>query len=138
MVANGAYQQHFHDIVKWHDLYQRAAVCDFNEQLSHRAYAASDFLLMPSLFEPCGLPQMVSSIYGSLPIARNTGGLHDTVEMLDIDNNRGNGFLFNDYDSNALFWGIDRAMDFYRQPPKIKNAQISRIMTESKKSLIIP
>ncbi len=133
IVANGSYQQHFHDIVKWHDLYKRAAVCDFNEQLSHRAYAASDFLLMPSLFEPCGLPQMVSSIYGSLPIARNTGGLHDTVEMLDIEHNTGNGFLFNDYDSNALFWAIDRAMDFYHQPRETRTKQISRIMEESRK-----
>ena len=132
MVANGSYQEHFHNIVRWHDLHERVAVCDFHERLSHRAYAASDFLLMPSLFEPCGLPQMVSCIYGSLPIARNTGGLHDTVSMLDIDNNSGNGFLFNDYDSNALFWAIDRAMDFYHQPENVKSEQIERIMVESR------
>ena len=131
MVANGAYQQHFHDIVRWHDLHKRVAVCDFNEQLSHRAYAASDFLLMPSLFEPCGLPQMVSSIYGSLPIARNTGGLHDTVTMLDAGQNVGNGFLFDDYDGAGLFWGIDKAMEFYRQPRESRALQIARIMEES-------
>jgi ADP-glucose type glycogen/starch synthase len=133
MVANGAYQEHFHNIVRWHDLHNRVAVCDFHERLSHRAYAASDFLLMPSLFEPCGLPQMISSIYGSLPVARNTGGLHDTVTMLDAENNSGNGFLFNDYDSNGLLWAIDRAMDFYHLSPEVKSKQIERIMIESSK-----
>ena len=132
IVANGAYQGVFHDIVRMHDFSDRVAVCDFAEPLSRHAYAASDFMIIPSLFEPCGLPQMVSSIYGSLPIARDTGGLHDTVTHLDIDSSSGNGFIFRDYDSNGLRWGIDEAMRFFSQPAEIREAQITRIMNESK------
>ena len=132
LVANGSYQQVFHNIVNQHDFGNKVAVCDFSEKLSRHAYAASDFMIIPSLFEPCGLPQMVSSIYGSLPIARDTGGLHDTVDHLDIANNRGNGFRFADYDGGGLRWGIDEAMRFYRQPAEIKEAQITRIMKESR------
>lgn len=131
VVANGSYQQHFHNVVKWHDFYQRVSVCDFDEELSRLAYAASDFLLMPSLFEPCGLPQMICQIYGSLPIAHDTGGIHDTVSDLDVGNNSGNGFLFKDYDSSGLSWAIDEAMAFYKLPQAVKRKQISRIMKES-------
>ncbi len=132
-VANGAFQQIFHDIIHEHDLYQRVAICDFEEGLSHIGFAASDFLLMPSLFEPCGLPQMTSSIYGSLPIAHDTGGLHDTVSNVDIEGNEGNGFLFKTYDSAGLAWAIDHAMDFYRLDEHTRGTQIGRIMEESKK-----
>lgn len=131
IVANGAYQNVFHRIVWQHDFHGRVAVCDFSEPLSRLGYAGSDFMLIPSLFEPCGLPQMVSSIYGSLPIARDTGGLHDTVNHLNVKQNKGNGFVFETYDSNGLFWAIDQAMEFYRMPESVKQAQISRIMEES-------
>jgi glycogen synthase len=77
-VANGDYQQTFRDIVNQHGFHSRVAVCDFNERLEHLAYAAADFILMPSLFEPCGLPQMIAPIYGALPVAHDTGGIHDT------------------------------------------------------------
>jgi starch synthase len=131
IVANGAYQNVFHKIVWQHDFHGRVAVCDFSEPLSRLGYAGSDFMLIPSLFEPCGLPQMVSSIYGSLPIARNTGGLHDTVTHLDIEKQTGNGFVFETYDSDGLFWAIDQAMQFYKLPDDVKNEHISRIMNES-------
>ncbi len=131
MVANGAYQEVFHRIVWQHDFHGRVAVCDFSEPLSRLGYAGSDFMLIPSLFEPCGLPQMISSIYGSLPVARDTGGLHDTVTHLNAQNSIGNGFVFETYDSNGLSWGIDQAMEFYRLPSEVKNAQIARIMEES-------
>ena len=90
-VASGEYQKHFHDIVNFHGLNRRVAVCGFNEGLSHQAFAASDFLFMPSSFEPCGLPQMVGGIYGTLPIVHDTGGLHDTIRQLNPENNSGNG-----------------------------------------------
>lgn len=134
IVANGPYQKYFHGIVNQHGLINRAAVCDFNEDLSRIGYAASDFMIMPSLFEPCGLPQMICQIYGSLPIAHDTGGIHDTVSALNLDDNTGNGFLFNTYDSNGLKWAIDDAMKFYTLPEDIKNDQISRIMLESKQT----
>jgi ADP-glucose type glycogen/starch synthase len=131
-VANGAYQQVFHDIAYQHDLYKRIAVCNFEEGLSHIGFAASDFMLMPSLFEPCGLPQMTSAIYGSLPIAHDTGGLHDTITNVNVEENLGNGFLFETYDSGGLAWAIDRAMDFHRLDVHTRGTQIGRIMEESK------
>ncbi|AKJ63772.1 glycogen synthase [Kiritimatiella glycovorans] len=131
VVASGAYEPHLHDIVRFHDLYGRVAVCGFDEALSHLGYAASDFMLIPSLFEPCGLPQMISSIYGSLPIAHDTGGLHDTVVPLDAGAGTGNGFRFENYDSGGLRWAIDCAMAFYRLPEEQRAAQVSRVMRES-------
>lgn len=131
VIANGAFQPIFHQIVEHHDFHGRVAVCDFSEPLSHLGYAASDFMLIPSLFEPCGLPQMISSIYGSLPIARNTGGLHDTVSHLDCARGEGNGFIFDHYDSQGLAWAVDEAMTFYKLPAAAKEAQITRIMRES-------
>ena len=94
-------------------------------------FAASDYTLMPSLFEPCGLPQMQAPIYGSLAVAHNTGGLHDTVETLDWGASRGNGFVFDTYDSGGLFWAMDRAMDFFHAPADVREREISRVMTES-------
>ncbi|MDA0989596.1 MAG: glycogen/starch synthase [Verrucomicrobia bacterium] len=131
-IANGSYQQPFHDIVQFHDLYKRVAVCDFDEGLSHVGYAASDFTLVPSLFEPCGLPQMVGALYGSLPIVNDTGGLHDTVQHLNVEASTGNGFVFNVYGAEGFRWAVDQAIAFYRQPAAIREREISRIMSESK------
>ena len=86
---------------------------------------------MPSKFEPCGLPQMISCKYGSLPVAHDTGGIHDTIMPLDIEQNTGNGFLFRDYDSRALSWGFDQAMAFFRQPETVREQQIGRVMRDS-------
>lgn len=133
IVANGACQSDFHNIVNFHRLQGRVAVHDFNDQLSHLGFGASDFVLMPSLFEPCGLPQMIGSIYGTLPIVHATGGLKDTVKHLDVEQNTGNGFSFNNYNTDALRWGISEAMQFYRKDETIKEEQITRIMSESEK-----
>ena len=133
-VADGEYQKHFRDIVNYHQFHDRVAVCDFNQSLEHLAYAASDFVLMPSGFEPCGLPQMIAPIYGSLPIAHDTGGIHDTIVHLDVNNDSGNGFLFKTHDTGGLYWAIDEAMRFYNFPRSIKNRQIQRIMSQSTES----
>ncbi len=131
IIANGAYQKYFRDIQSFHGIYKRLAIHDFDGRLSQLGFAASDFTLMPSLFEPCGLPQMQAPIYGSLAVAHNTGGLHDTVEPLDWNKSIGNGFRFDTYDSNGLFWAMDQAMAFYHQPKEIREREVSRIMTES-------
>ncbi|MDD3119047.1 MAG: glycogen/starch synthase [Victivallales bacterium] len=133
IVANGSFQYWFHEIARFHDISNRVAVVDFDDNLSHHGYAAADFMLIPSRFEPCGLPQMISPIYGTLSIATNTGGLHDTVHPLDLGNNTGNGFVFNDYDANALHWAINQAMTFYRNPRAVREPVLQRIMTEAKK-----
>ena len=130
-VANGDYQSIFRDIVHFHGIQNRVAACDFREELEHQAYGAADFVLMPSLFEPCGLPQMIGSLYGALPIVHDTGGLHDTVRHLDPDTDSGNGFVFETYDSGGLFWAIRQAMGFFRLPASMRKKQISRIMNQA-------
>ena len=85
---------------------------------------------MPSLFEPCGLPQMVGQLYGSLPVVHDTGGLHDTVEHLDATKEKGNGFVFKIYDSRGLEWAMDKAMEFYKRPAEERERNIARIMRE--------
>ena len=114
-----------------HGITNRVAVVDFDEGLSHQAYASADFIFMPSSFEPCGLPQMVSPKYGTLTVAHDTGGLHDTVEPLDVEANTGNGFLFQHFDKAGLRWACDEAMRFYHQPADVRARTLSRIMTES-------
>lgn len=131
-VASGVFQEHFRDIVAFHEIENRVAVCNFDEDLARKAYGASDFVLMPSRFEPCGLPQMIGPIYGVLPVAHDTGGIHDTVKDLDVSSNTGNGFLFKHYDANGLNWAIDQAMRFYALPEDVREKQIERIMLESK------
>lgn len=130
VVANGQHQIHFHDIVRAHDLVGRVSLADFDENLSRLGYAASDFMLMPSRFEPCGLPQMVSTLYGTLPIVHATGGLRDTIAPLDPERDEGNGFLFEVYDTLGFRWAIDRAMDFYRQDGAFRERQIARVMRD--------
>ena len=133
IVANGSYQDVFKDIVNFHGLHGKVAVVDFDDTLSHLGFGAADFVLMPSLFEPCGLPQMIGAIYGTLPIVHSTGGLKDTVDHLNVEKNTGNGFSFEIYKSDALAWGIEEAMKFYNMDADLKAAQITRIMAESEK-----
>ena len=82
----------------------------YNEPLSHIIYAGSDYLLMPSRVEPCGLNQLYSMTYGTIPIVRKTGGLNDTVP--DYSEENGRGFQFNDADVNGACWAVNRALDF--------------------------
>ena len=133
IVADGDFQKHFHEIVHLHQLDGRVAVHGFSEELSRIGYAASDFMLMPSRFEPCGLPQMVCGIYGSLPIVHNTGGLHDTVQHLDLTNRSGNGFVFDYHDSKGLRWAIDEAMAFYQVKSELRANAVKRVMQEHEK-----
>jgi starch synthase/alpha-amylase len=64
-------------------------------------------------------------------VAHDTGGIHDTISDLDVENNSGNGFLFKTFDANGLLWAVNQAMNFYNLPDKIKAKQIKRVMTES-------
>jgi starch synthase/alpha-amylase len=130
-VANGDYQMVFQDIVNHHRFHDRVAICDFSNELEHLAYGAADFILMPSSFEPCGLPQMIAPIYGALPVAHDTGGIHDTISHLDVENDTGNGFLFKHFDATGLNWAINQAMAFYNLPQDDKARQIERIMIKS-------
>ena len=83
----------------------------YNNQLAHDIYAGSDFFLMPSLFEPCGIGQMIAQRYGTLPICRAVGGLRDTVVGFDGENvNDATGFLFYDYDLGAFREAVRQAL----------------------------
>ncbi|MEO1856996.1 MAG: glycogen/starch synthase [Rubritalea sp.] len=131
IVASGSFSQHFHDIIALHDLEGKVAMCGFDESLSRLGYAGSDFMLMPSRFEPCGLPQMVAPKYGCIPIVHDTGGIHDTIHHLHYDGKLGNGFRFGHYSADGLRWAIDEAIKFYQWEPTVKNKTIRRIMKES-------
>ncbi len=87
----------------------------FDEALSHKIYAGSDLFLIPSRYEPCGLTQMYSLRYGTIPIVRATGGLDDTVQEYDWRNEVGNGFKFEAYSSAALLEAVKNAIGVYRQ-----------------------
>jgi len=89
----------------------------FDDRLARLIYAGSDFFLIPSRYEPCGLTQMYSLRYGTIPIVRSTGGLKDSVEEFNPATLRGNGFLFQAYETKALIQSIDRALSYYRQEP---------------------
>jgi starch synthase len=92
----------------------------FDNRLAHRIYAGSDFFLMPSLYEPCGLGQLISLRYGTVPIVRKTGGLADTVIEFDQNAGRGNGFLFVDYTGEALLGALRRARIVFSQDELFK------------------
>lgn len=96
-----------------------AILVGFDESLAHQIEAGSDAFLMPSRFEPCGLNQMYSLRYGTLPIVRKVGGLADSVvdtNVETLENSKATGFVFDEYDSTALAETIERAIDLYRQP----------------------
>lgn len=87
----------------------------FDESLSRRIFAASDVLLVPSLYEPCGLTQMIALHYGALPVVRRTGGLADTVIDATEHPRTGYGFVFENSDSTEMLAAIDRALAIYPQ-----------------------
>ncbi len=107
---------------KYHELFEQLekrypdkvrACLKFDDNLAHWIEAASDMFLMPSRFEPCGLNQMYSLKYGTVPIVREVGGLADTVQDYDPATSEGTGFVFKDYSSGALLTTIKRAVDVY-------------------------
>jgi starch synthase len=93
---------------------------EFGEPLAHQIYAGSDFLLMPSLFEPCGLSQLIAFRYATIPIAYRTGGLIDTIIPFDSEKGNGNGILFGWHDVSSLVWGVRTARDLYYEEPRLK------------------
>jgi starch synthase len=89
----------------------------FSNELSHRIYAASDMFLMPSKFEPCGLSQIMSLRYGTVPIVRETGGLFDTINPYNQYTGEGNGFSFSNYNAHDMLYTIKRALYYFGQTP---------------------
>ena len=89
----------------------------YSNNISHKIIAASDYFLMPSRYEPCGLTQMYCMKYGTIPIVRQTGGLADTVEEYHGSTGAGTGFLFWQYNADNMAYALRRALSFYRQDP---------------------
>ena len=107
---------------------QKIAVClEFNEQIAHQIYASSDFFLMPSIFEPCGLSQLISLRYGTIPVVFNVGGLVDTIISFDQDD--GNGFVFTDYTKAGFISVIQDALEVFQN-----KAQHSRLIENAFKA----
>jgi starch synthase len=109
----------------YHEVLQRKAAkhrgrvqvtIGFEESLAHRLYAAADFFLMPSQYEPCGIGQLIAMRYGTIPVARKTGGLADTIEDYDHLRGTGSGILFQDFTPSALRDGIKRGLCISRDP----------------------
>jgi starch synthase len=93
------------------------AYIGYNAELANQIYAGSDFYLMPSLFEPCGLSQMIAMRYGTVPIVRETGGLKDTVHAYEAWRDSGNGFSFSNYASADMLYVIREAVELYKENP---------------------
>jgi starch synthase len=118
-IALGAGAREYQDFLQsWHDnaphrvgIYKGFA----GEPLAHQIEAGADIFLMPSLYEPCGLNQMYSMRYGTVPIVRATGGLDDTVQNFDAATNTGNGFKFGPYSAAAMLDKIREGLYFYNR-----------------------
>jgi len=91
-------------------------ILGYNDELAHMIEAGCDIFVMPSKYEPCGLNQMYSMRYGTVPIVHATGGLDDTVEDY-AGNGKGNGFKFEKYDTKELLKTIQRALKLLQQQP---------------------
>ena len=114
------FEKAFSDFVVWRgDRF--AARITFDEPLSRRMYAGADVFLMPSDFEPCGLAQMISMRYGTLPLVRETGGLKDTVDGYWDAGENANGFSFKDFDTTGLLNTVDLALDLWNENPEVWN-----------------
>ena len=105
-----------------------AACIYYSNELAHKIYAASDAFLMPSLFEPCGLSQLMSLRYGSLPIVRETGGLKDTVEPYNEYEETGTGFSFANYNAHEMLGAVRYAQSVYYDKKRSWNKIVDRAM----------
>ena len=88
----------------------------YNNTLAHRIEAGADIFLMPSKYEPCGLNQIYSLKYGTIPVVRKTGGLADTVKAYDWQTQQGTGFVFEHYNAAGLRWALEHALNTYAHP----------------------
>ncbi len=116
VVVLGTGDAEYEDAFRYYENAYKGNFCAYiayNENVAHNIYAGCDALLVPSRFEPCGLTQLISMRYGSVPIVRETGGLKDTVQPYNLFDNSGNGFTFDRYESGLLYDAINRAKTLY-------------------------
>ena len=116
VVILGTGDRQYEDAFRYYESVNKGTVCAYiayDESLAHQIYAGADALLVPSLFEPCGLTQLIAMRYGTVPIVRETGGLKDTVEPYNEYTGGGNGFTFDRYEAGLLLDAIIRAKTVY-------------------------
>ena len=116
VVVLGTGDKRYEDSFRWFESEYKGSVCSnimYDEGRAHAIYAGADALLVPSLFEPCGLTQLIAMRYGTVPIVRETGGLKDTVQPYNEFFNEGNGFTFDRYETGLLLDAINRAKTLY-------------------------
>lgn len=101
-----------------------------DEPLSRRIYAGADLFLMPSQFEPCGLSQLISMRYGTLPVVRETGGLKDTVKPYNKFTDEGTGFGFANYNAHEMLFALEGAAQLYRDDRAAWERMVKRAMRE--------
>lgn len=132
MVGSGeaVYESYFKALERKYPDRVRATI-GFSEELARKIYASIDFFLMPSLFEPCGLGQLISLRYLTLPIVRETGGLRDTVQPFDVGDMSGNGFSFSNYNAHdflsVLHYSYDVYFDEVAMKALFKNMKSSKL-----------
>jgi len=107
------YEKFFRDWAFWHKGSVGVRI-GYDDPLSHKIEAGSDIFLMPSRYEPCGLNQIYSLKYGTVPVVRATGGLDDTIDEWDAQKGTGTGFKFEEYNAQAFMAAIDRALEAFR------------------------
>ena len=115
-VVLGTGDARYEDSFRYYENCFKGSVCSnimYDETRAHKIYAGADALLVPSLFEPCGLTQLIAMRYGTVPIVRETGGLKDTVEPYNQFTDEGNGFTFDRYEAGLLMDAIIRARNLY-------------------------
>ncbi len=132
MVVLGTGQPKYHKLFE--DLCARfpekfAVKLGFDNRLAHEIEAGADMFLMPSKYEPCGLNQLYSLRYGTVPIVRSTGGLADTITDYDLIHDRGTGFMFGEYTAGAMLAAIERALVVYADSERWRRLMV-RGMTE--------
>ena len=130
LVVLGTGEEYIENILRhqaWCNPTKLSANITFSNEMAHKIYAASDMFLMPSLFEPCGLSQMISLRYGTIPIVRETGGLADTIQPYNEFDDTGNGFSFTHANSADMLFTIKRALEFYENT-KLWRSLVRRAM----------
>ena len=114
----------------------------FEEGLSMLGYAAANDVFGASLYEPCGQIDQVGNLFGATATNRDTGGYHDKIRELKLqtdgaEHDEGNGFLFRDYDSGGLWYGLEKSAHFHRRTPEVREEQAKRIMREAREKYSI-
>ena len=131
LVVLGTGENQYQSMFHYYDSHYPSKVSaniTFDSALAQQIYAASDIFLMPSLFEPCGIGQMIAMRYGTLPIVRETGGLKDTVNPYNQYTHEGNGFSFSNYNAHEMFFTLQKAVRLYHEDRNTWNILVRNAM----------